>query len=166
MDNPLYPGVNVPNKIIVHHTAYAPRVPQYALVNQWHKDRDFPLSELGSYVGYQYLIEFDGSVTQCRKETEGGAHTIGENWQSVGICLAGDFSQEQPTEQQAQALTKLMEGVIERNNIAPDQVFPHRHFNDTTCYGTLLSDEWAKEQLGNLIPALNQELEMCFNSTK
>lgn len=139
----MYPGTNVPDKIIVHHTAYAPNVYQYPLVNEWHKGRDFPLSTLGSYVGYHYLIEKDGSYTQARAETEGGAHTKGQNFTSIGICLAGDFNNQLPTVNQTITLSRLIHAIRERIPSIPiTSIYPHRKFNQTECYGTNLDDNW------------------------
>lgn len=161
MDNQ-YPGVNVPDKIIVHHTAYAPDVFQYPLVEQWHKDRGFPLSKDSSHVGYQYLIEKDGSMTQCRSEYEGGAHTIGQNFTSIGVCLAGNFDTQEPTVAQNMTLVRLCYGIMQRHPaITPDKIYPHNHYSETHCYGTNLPADYVQKQLLALIPAFTEEVGMC-----
>ena len=157
-DNP-YPGVNVPDKIIVHHTAYDAATFQYPLVNEWHKQRGFPLSTMGSYVGYHYLIEQDGSMTQCRSESEGGAHARGQNFGSIGICLAGNFVGKAPTSAQVISLTRLMYTIMQRiPTITADCIFPHRHFNNTECYGSTLSDSWAADLVRQIDPTDMQAL--------
>jgi len=155
--NPLYPGVNVPDKIIVHHTAYASDVPQYPLVNEWHRLRGFPLSTLGSYVGYHYLIEKDGSFTQCRSLTEGGAHTLGQNFTSVGICMAGNFDTQGPTSAQKSTLLALIKSVmIQYPTITGSDIYPHRHFNKTSCYGSGLPDDFVQLE----VKAFNDSISM------
>lgn len=145
-DNSAYPGTNVPDKIIVHHSAYGGNAFQYPLINEWHKQRGFPLSKLGSYVGYHYVIEKDGSYTQCRDEGEGGAHTVGENFSSIGVCLAGNYNVEDPTPAQEKTLAKILYMMQERHAaILATNIFPHRHFNQTDCYGTRLTDTYAQE---------------------
>ena len=147
----MYPGENKPDCIIVHHSAYAPQIPQAKLINEWHKARGFPLSRLGQYVGYHYIIEPNGLIVQTRDESEGGAHTIGKNWSSIGICMAGDFSTEAPTSAQIYSLTSLMLSILERwPDIKRDQIFPHRRFSQTECYGAHLSDEWAADLIKNV----------------
>jgi len=162
-----YPGVNKPNKIIVHHSAEAGASAQFADVNLWHKDRDFPLSTLGFYVGYQYFIEKDGSVHQARLETEGGSHTVGENFTSIGICLAGNFDFETPTLSQKLALASLIEGIIARWQIVPGSIYPHRAFKATSCYGLSLEQNWAEiNYLQYKISWLKQTIAWLLGLTK
>lgn len=141
-----YPGNNVPDKAIVHHSAYESAGPQVGLIDQWHEARQFPKSLLGYYVGYHYVIERDGTLTQCRKLTEGGAHAKGANFSSIGICLAGDFDNYDPTHQQMTTLGALLRQLQQTYPaITPESVFPHRHINQTTCYGTRLTDGWCSD---------------------
>lgn len=135
---------NKPDKIIVHHTAATEPLPQFDAINDWHKARDFPVSSLGFYVGYQYVIEKDGTIKTARSETEEGAHTLGQNFSSVGICLVGNFDIELPTQEQIDALTALMSQVANRHNIEPTSIYPHRHFANKDCYGTKLDFNWAR----------------------
>ena len=96
-----------PKRVIFHHTAAAINGAQFDKVNQWHKAKGFPLSSLSWYVGYHYFIERNGLTRQAREETEIGAHDQGENVDSIGICLAGDFNTERPTEAQAAAAAAI-----------------------------------------------------------
>lgn len=134
---------NVPNKIIVHHTASTEQGDQFYLVNGWHKEREFPLSSLGYYVGYHYLIEKSGAIRQARADSEEGAHTIGENTSSIGVCLAGDFSIEIPTLAQIDSLGVLLAQLCADFKIDETQILPHRKFKDTECYGVTLDYSWA-----------------------
>lgn len=135
--------VNKPDQIIVHHDGVSREGPSFAIVNEFHKSRDFPLSSLGFYCGYHYWIERDGQVIAAREETEEGAHTVGQNRTSIGIGLAGNFDVEMPTEAQVEALGGLLSVYCRGYNIPPDRIFPHRHYAGKSCYGTLLSDNWA-----------------------
>ncbi len=141
------PRRNVPVKIIVHHTADSSAGPQFDKVDVYHKQRGFYRSSFGYYVGYHYLIERDGSVRQAKEDNEEGCHTIGENISSLGICLSGNFDIELPTQQQIDALGNLMVNKIAQLNIAEDAVFPHRKYANKDCYGTRLTDIWARAVL-------------------
>lgn len=130
------------SRIIWHHSAYQSDALQAPLIDGWHKDRGFPISSLGFYIGYHYVIEKDGSVFQARKEDEIGAHDQGENLDSLGICFAGDFSKELPSVAQMKAAATLVRGMLYRNNISLNRIEPHRTDDQTECPGTNLPDNW------------------------
>ena len=134
---------NTPVEIIVHHDGVSRSGPSLQIINDFHRTRDFPISALGFYVGYHYLIERDGLIIQTRREDEEGAHCIGHNFKSVGIGLAGNFDVETPTLYQITALGKLVTDIRYRWTIEVHAIVPHRLYAQKTCYGSLLSDHWA-----------------------
>lgn len=70
--------------IIVHCAATKPDMSiGLREIRQWHKERGF------LDVGYHFIIRRDGSVEEGRDVNQVGAHTIGQNETSVGICLVG-----------------------------------------------------------------------------
>lgn len=131
-----------PKRIIWHHSAYQSDEHQAAKIDQWHKDRGFPISSLGYYIGYHYIIEKDGSVFKAREENEIGAHDQGENIDSLGICLAGDFNKEMPTVAQTNAFRTLWLDIIIRLSIPILAIEPHRRDDSTDCPGKNLTDDW------------------------
>lgn len=142
-----------PQFIIVHHSGGTASNPladssnyTVAMCDRDHKARGFGISSLGYHVGYQYIIEKDGKVTQCRKDDEEGAHTIGKNDKSIGIMLSGNFDLTLPTTAQVDSLRKLLLQKIEQWKIHPNLILAHRHFTESkTCYGKKLSDSWARD---------------------
>lgn len=146
---------NTPTKIIVHHSATSTPNPQFLDINEWHRLREFPKSSLGYFVGYHYVIEKNGDLKQARQDVEEGAHTIGENTSSIGICLVGNFDEETPTPQQISALGQLLLVICDTYKIPMAQIFPHRHFANKSCYGKKLCNEWAQlVYLSALLPSL------------
>lgn len=140
-----------PAYIIVHHSGGTDKNPMqdssgYTVVqcNADHKARFNMLSSLGSYVGYQYFIDKAGIVTQCRKDDEEGAHTIGRNKDSIGICLAGNFDATMPTNEQIASLRTLIVKKMAEHTIPLKNVVPHRTFANKSCYGKKLPDTWAQ----------------------
>lgn len=131
-----------PSRLIWHHSGDADQSRQLAKINSWHKKRGFPLSSLGYYVGYHYLIEADGVVVQTRREDEIGAHDQGENPNSLGICFAGNFDENMPNEAQVVAAVRLVADIRSRHDILITRIEPHRFDDDTSCPGSLLSDNW------------------------
>lgn len=136
--------LNKPTKIIVHHTGGTDAYPlmdtshhTFETVRGWH------LSKGWDDIGYHWYIEKDGSVHEGRVETMHGAHTVGQNTKSVGVCVAGNFDATLPTPAQVDALTELLKEIMERWNIPYSEIYPHRKFANKTCYGNKLTDNWA-----------------------
>lgn len=101
--------INKPTTIIIHHSAVSSNKPQFEAINRYHKSLDFPVSLFGYYVGYHFVIERDGRLIIARADKDVGAHTLkGWNKKSIGVCLAGDFNREVPTEAQLHSLRQLI----------------------------------------------------------
>lgn len=147
-----------PKWLIVHHAGGSDADPlqdssnyTFEMCNQDHKIRFNMMSSLGFYVGYQYFIDKKGIVRQARKDTEEGAHTIGHNTDSIGICLAGNFDATLPTDAQIASLKRLLETKMKEWNIPSSNIVPHRRFAVKTCYGKKLADDWAQKLLSPAI---------------
>ena len=133
-------GVNKPEVVVTHHALSAPRH-TVTDVNQWHKER-WPnfISRKKYHVGYHYVIEKDGTITQTRYHDEEGAHTLGMNRSSIGVCFMGNFDKEMPTRAQNDAWAQLYSRLQEIYPNIPTK--PHRAFSDRTCHGTMISDDY------------------------
>ena len=61
------------------------------VIKEWHKARGW------SDVGYHFFIRRDGSIEAGRPANVIGAHTKGQNKDSIGVCLHGKayFTKEQ-----------------------------------------------------------------------
>lgn len=139
-----------PKYLIVHHSLTPKDLPLTQVensINRTHKARGFNMSSLGWHIGYQYIIYGDGQVRQYRKDAEIGAHTKEQdmNFQSIGICLSGNFDMEFPNAVQVDSLRKLMRKLHKQYLISVNNVYPHRHFAPyKSCFGSKLPDNWAK----------------------
>lgn len=133
-------AVNKPTVVITHHALSRPDHTTRD-VNQWHKERwpDF-ISRLGYHVGYHYIIETDGTVVQTRYHDEEGAHTLGMNKSSIGVCFMGNFDVDMPSEAQNASWARLYEQLDATYPGIPTA--PHRAFNKRTCHGTNLPDNY------------------------
>lgn len=152
--------MNKPQYLIIHHTGGTDTNPKedtshhtFEIVNEWHKKLWNFKSSLGFYIGYHYFIDKNGKVTQGRADTDEGAHTIGKNNSSLGICLAGNFDVTTPTQAQITALKALISSKMTKYQIEINGVVPHRHFANKSCYGSKLSDTWAQDLLKVPTPA-------------
>lgn len=77
------------NKIIIHCSA-TKEGQNFTTsdIDAWHKERGF------AKIGYHYVIYLDGSVHKGRDESEIGAHTLGQNANSIGICYIGGLDKD------------------------------------------------------------------------
>ena len=111
-----------PNKIIVHCSATdKPHTIQD--IHKWHIDRGF----VGC--GYHFFITKKGIIQNGRPIEYVGAHCFGQNHQSIGVCLEGEY---EFTKQQIKPFLNLVcyiESIFRREM----QVFPHNEFSKKTC---------------------------------
>lgn len=133
----------IPKYIIVHHSAADAPTPQFDAINEWHRVRNFAQSELGYFVGYHRVIEKDGTVRIARGDLERDCDALGHNFDSLSVCLVGNLSQNDPTDEQVAALGQLLTAWCKTHSISPAKIFPHRHFANTSCYGSKLENMWA-----------------------
>jgi hypothetical protein len=132
----------MPKYLIIHHSAVSQKdqpIQLYA-INRYHKEQFDMISSLGFYIGYHYVIDCDGTLTQTRKENEESAAVIGHNTDSVHICLAGNFDIEVPNLKQLNTLKTILDTHKEL------EVKFHREMQvNRTCPGKFLTHEWLVE---------------------
>lgn len=120
------------DKIIVHCTATPEgREVTVAQVTQWHKARGFRT------IGYHYLVYLDGSVHVGRPVEEVGAHCLGQNARSVGVCYVGGIDRDtlRPkdtrTVAQRESMRRLIAGLMQRYPAAT--LHGHSEFAAKAC---------------------------------
>ena len=97
------------NEIIIHCSA-TPEGKDFTVddIRRWHLARKF------ADIGYHYVIYRDGSVHKGRTENIAGAHCLGHNAHSIGICYIGGCTadgkhpKDTRTPQQKTALRQLV----------------------------------------------------------
>jgi len=60
-------------------------------ITRWHKARGFKT------IGYHYVIYRDGSIHKGRPVSEEGAHCVGHNKNSIGVCYIGGLAADGKT---------------------------------------------------------------------
>ena len=92
-------------------------------IDAWHQQRGFkrnpawikrPGSSPYKHIGYQYVIDIDGTVEQGRDEQETGAHVAGHNTGNIGVCLIGT---DKFTPAQWNSLSLLVEDIMQRHPV-------------------------------------------------
>lgn len=119
------------NKIIIHCTATPEGRPVTVKdVDTWHRQRGF------SGIGYHYLIGLNGEVWKGRALEVPGAHTVGHNAQSIGVCYVGGLDRsmnpkDTRTAAQKQALVKLLKEL--KADFPNATIHGHREFAAKAC---------------------------------
>lgn len=116
---------NKPKYLVYHHTASSEITPES--INKTHVDNGW------GGIGYHYYIRKDGLIYKGRPEEAVGAHAIGRNRDSIGICLEGNFEKTKPTEQQLNSIVKLSTDMIIKYNIGSS--IGHKDVYETLCPG-------------------------------
>lgn len=158
--------MNKPNKIILHHTGGTDANPladtshhTLEIIKNGHVARGF------TDVGYNWVIEKTGKVRKGRDETKDGAHTLGQNSQSIGICIVGNFDATYPTKEQEDALVGLLGQTMKKYSLTPEDVHYHREYANKTCPGRNISATWGKdlaEKFGKEVKDTSEKAEQLI----
>jgi hypothetical protein len=142
---------NNPNKIVVHHTAFANTADtgqsgSFAIA---HEIQDLHMDKNGWIdTGNHFTISRTGVIMEGRHRSlerlQAGsnmvvsAHTVGQNTQGIGIENNGTYIDVAPPQILYGSLVSLCAYVCQQYNLDPDEIYGHRDFNDTQCPGDVL----------------------------
>ena len=121
--------------IVLHHSAVpasvgADRIAKYQVERQgW------------PGIGFHYFIYDDGRIEQTQPLEIISKHAGNANATSVGICLAGNFTDQPPTEAQLLSTSQLVAWLLQEHNLRIEAVHPHKDYVATACPG----DQWDSE---------------------
>ena len=120
------------NEIIIHCSA-TPKGRKVTVkdIDSWHRQRGF------DGIGYHYVIYLDGSIHKGRDINRPGAHCVGHNAYSIGICYVGGCAidgktpEDTRTAAQRSALVKLITEL--RRQYPNATVHGHREYANKAC---------------------------------
>jgi N-acetyl-anhydromuramyl-L-alanine amidase AmpD len=100
-------------------------------------------------IGYHFYIRKNGEVYKGRPINSVGAHTLGENDNSIGVCFEGNFDKEiLMTAAQKRSGRELIEYL---KNLYPKAVIKgHRELQATACPGVNFPLDEMKKEVKNM----------------
>ena len=123
------------NKIILHCSATEDTPSKsYDAIKRYHT------VDLGwKDIGYHYILEYvkgEVQVYNGRPIETVGAHCKGQNTNSIGICIVGNFDKTEPTKAMYHKLAGLLMELLIEYDLDITDIFPHYRFSkEKTCPG-------------------------------
>lgn len=119
---------NNPQYIILHHAEASNA--SAMTIHDWHKNGNG-----WAGIGYHFYVRKDGTIYRGRPEKAIGAHALGYNDKSIGICAEGAYTRELMPEAQRKAIIELGKYIKDKYSIKT--VYGHGEINSTDCPGPL-----------------------------
>ena len=119
-------------EIIVHCSA-TPEGKDYTVqdIRRWHKQQGW------SDIGYHYVVYRNGHVEPGRDVDISGAHCVGHNAHSVGICYVGGMDSTNRNAKDTRTLAQkaaLLSLLIDLKKLYPGaKIYGHRDFAKKAC---------------------------------
>lgn len=119
-------------EIIVHCTA-TPAGKDYTVadIRNWHLQRGF------SDIGYHYVVYRDGTVHEGRDIDIAGAHCLGHNTHSIGVCYVGGVQRngKTPSDTRTHAQKAALLNLLQELRLAypAAKIRGHRDFANKAC---------------------------------
>jgi N-acetylmuramoyl-L-alanine amidase len=163
-----------PDKIILHHSKTPDNriLPNWEAIVKYHKSWRYnfetvteeeaqklvleghkvtpPWSDVGYHAGVE-LINDKPITRPGRPLGTMGAHCLGQNYNSIGVCFIGDFDLGSPREDILYHGALLLMNFCQALHISITEIYGHRDFwLDRTCPGKLFDIGKIKEMVSDL----------------
>lgn len=124
------------DSIIVHHT-WRPTVAQYKGIDTVKAVRRYHMETRGwSDNGYHIMFGPDGKLFLCRPILREGAHCLGKNGRSIGVCHIGDFDAVSPVNTEGWHMGILCVALLcQEYGLPASRIYGHRDFANKSCPG-------------------------------
>lgn len=120
--------------IVVHHSADLDSdLLDYERIREFHTRK-----RRWRDIGYHAVIErVNGEYVAIigRPFHEDGAHCVGRNEETLGVCFVGNYESAPPPKAQLEVGARLIAGLCHLAKIPVEAVKPHRDFAATACPG-------------------------------
>ena len=139
--NPMLP----PRYVTVHHDGMSPFLAKdqascaarIEIIRNGHRSKGW------GDIGYHYVVDRGGRVWEGRELKWQGAHVKNCNENNLGICCLGNFDEQSPSDEQLEALERMLGCVMQRYRIPVARVRTHQEWPSarTACPGRALQRE-------------------------
>ncbi len=162
--------------LVIHHTATSRDLTTFEAVKNYHIGLGW------GDIGYHWFINGKGELIKGRNEQWVGAHAsalkngLSMNYQSLGICLTGNFETEEPAKEQIATLEAVLSDKRAKFGIARANVIGHQEIpSATACPGKNLlpfiktyrarpeQSETKKQILVDLAESIEQKVDELKN---
>lgn len=144
--------------VVIHHSHRPHRECGVALareeadvlgMHEYHKGKGW------GGISYNFLVFQSGNVYEGRGWGRTGAHTVGRNSSSVGICLVIDGEAHAPTQAAVEATLALIADGVRLGHIAQTHArAPHDRFQNKVCPGERVKDSGL---IGGTVPPVTRD---------
>ena len=129
-----------PKRIFCHHSLTKDSsTVSWGAIRRYHTDF-LKWSNIGYHAGIELVRsgnELYYEVLMGRMWDVQGAHCKGENHDSLGICLIGNFDHHKPPDAQYEAAGRIISLWMKLYGIKLKDIYGHRDFSIKTCPGKL-----------------------------
>ena len=175
-------------RICIHYTAVSglKQNAQLKPVNNYHRDKNWgtkanpwyqpKTSSLGWYVGYNYFIDVNGTLTNTRSHTEETMAQVGNNCDipsrcgTLSVCLAGDFNKELPNDKQIKTLQDLIRKLenlpivfhrdIQKNRTCPGKLFTNEYLDTVVLKTNIIKPDKEDQEKEQEILKLKRQISL------
>jgi len=112
-------------QIVLHHSGVTVRQ-SVEVIHNYHKNTNGWCG-----IGYHFYIRTTGEIYRGRPEDTVGAHAVGANYNSIGICFEGNFEKETMGEAQLKAGQELVAYL--KNKYKISTVKGHKDVDSSSC---------------------------------
>ena len=130
-----------PTHMIIHHSLTEDSATvSWTAIRAWHTGFHPQSPHRWHDIGYHYGIELVGDCYEVlvgRPEDAVGAHCIGMNGNSLGVCFVGNYDLAPPPDAMLARAVSVLAPVIRRNGIPFENVRPHSAYAAKSCPGSL-----------------------------
>lgn len=117
----------IPNKIIVHHS-----LTKDGKTVSWGNIRNYHINTLGwNDIGYHAgveLVDYQYEILMGRMWDKVGAHTQGQNSDSLGICFVGNYDLIEPPDEMLETGAKIIRLWMKLYHIDILDIYRHHDF--------------------------------------
>ena len=125
--------------------------------------REYHLNKGWDEVGYHWLVNRHGFVVRGRDQSTQGAHALGLNAESLGICCIGDYEDSTPSFEMMRALESLLTALCMSLSIPVTNIIAHR---DVAPPGRKSSTRCPGDKLYQCLGLLRESVERGLTRAK